>query len=320
MSEKREYELLLRSYLLGDLNSDDQQRIEQYLMMDAAALDEMGCLENDLIDDYLEGALSGNEKKRFEDIFLAAPERMRMLRFAQVLKRYIARQKTKQKSRSLWKKFLPPAEYSGNPGLKWSLAACLLVLLAGGSLAALQIARLQKALDQAMSANPPGQLVELQKRNNELASALHREQIRVNQLQQSAAELKSQEPQMQAKNQTGRLQSAVISIALAPGLLRDMDGIHKIRIPEQTNLVQFDLKMESQNHHRYQAILRRVGEDPLWTQISPRMQSGTEPQYFRFIMPAHLLKPGDFVLKLSGIPHSGDFEDIGSYHFRIIGE
>jgi hypothetical protein len=320
MSEKRESERLLRSYLLGDLNSEEQQRIEQSLMTDAAAMDALGCLENELIDDYLEGTLSEHEKKRFEDIFLAAPERMRMLQFAQILKRYIARQKTEEKSRSFWKKFLPAIRHSSNPGLTWSLAACILLLLVGSSLAALHIARLQKALDQAMSANPSMQIVELQKRNNELASALHREQIRVNQQQQPAAELESNEPQIQATRRTGQAQSTVISIVLAPGLLRDTDGIHKIRIPKQTNLVQFDLKMEPQNYARYQATLQRVGEHPLWTQISPNVQSGTEPQFFRLIMPAHLLKPGDFVLKLSGIPNGGELEEIGSYYFRIIGK
>ncbi len=87
MNANLEHELPLRPYLLGDLNSDEQQRLEQRLMIDSAAYEELNCVEDELIDDYLEGALSGNEKQKFENYFLSAPERRQKLDFASALKR-----------------------------------------------------------------------------------------------------------------------------------------------------------------------------------------------------------------------------------------
>jgi hypothetical protein len=319
MSEKLEHELNLRSYLLGDLNSDEQQRIEQNLLTESAAFDELGCAETDLIDDYLEGTLSDREKERFENHFRVAPERRQQVRFAQALKRYIAEHKNKEKSRSSREESQPVRWYPGNPVLKWALAACLLFLVVGGSLAALHIARLHKALDQATSGNPQQQFLELQKRNGELASALQREQARSSRLQQSAPNSKN-EVQARTSPLPGQIQSSVLAVALAPGLLRDMGGVQKIQIPEGTNLIQFDLKMEPLDYPRYQVTLQRVGEDKFWTQISPKSQSLKEGTFFRLILPAHLLKPGDFVLKLSGSLDAGNPEDVGNYYFRIAGK
>src|SRR5262249_22755091 len=44
--------------------------------------------EDELIDDYLQGMLSRQEKKRFEKIFLVLPERREKLDFARTLRQY----------------------------------------------------------------------------------------------------------------------------------------------------------------------------------------------------------------------------------------
>ena len=88
----------LKSYLLGDLNPDEQQRLEQHLMADSDAFEYLCCIEDELIEDYLEGVLSGRDREKFENFFLAAPERKQKLSFAKSLKRYVSEHKPKQSS------------------------------------------------------------------------------------------------------------------------------------------------------------------------------------------------------------------------------
>jgi hypothetical protein len=38
----------------------------------------------------------------------------------------------------------------------------------------------------------------------------------------------------------------------------------------------------------------------------------------QLILPAELLVPGDYVVNLSGMTESGNFEDIGKYYFRVV--
>lgn len=80
----------LRKYLLGVLNEAEQQAIEERLMADGASFDLLHIAEDELIDDYLEsGALSTDERGRFENFFIATPDRRRKLNFAMALRGYL---------------------------------------------------------------------------------------------------------------------------------------------------------------------------------------------------------------------------------------
>lgn len=313
-----ENDLPLKPYLLGDLNPDDQQRMEQRLMMDSAAFEELSWIEDELIDDYMEGALSGREKEKFENFFLSAPERRQKLSFAKALKRYATAHSLKENPWPIWRNFRQAFWHPPNPVLRWALAASLLLMIAGGSWSVLQISRLQKALEQAGTGESQKQFLEMKDQNSELTLALQREQARNKLLEQEATNLKSGEKRGLASLLPGQLQSTLIAVALTPGQLRDLGGSQKINIPVGTDLAQFDLKMEPQDYPQYQATLQRVDDGKIWTQISPRTKSGVQDQFLRLIVPANALRPGDHVLKLSGITAAGDFEDIGNYYFRII--
>ena len=318
MSAWLDNEVHLRSYLWGDLNSDERQRIEERLMTNSATFEELLRVEDELIDSYLEGGLSEPEKEKFENFFLSAPERQQQLAFARALKRYIAEHTLGAPLQSRWKRFWRSALHPQHSLLKWSFVASILLLIAGSLWSAMQISKLRTALEQAGSGDPQNQVMELQNRNSELASALQREQSRVKLLEQSSANLKSNDGRSASSLLEGQLKSTLISVTLAPGLLRDMGGMPKIRVPAGTNLVQFDMKLEPQDYTRYQGTLQRVDGDKLWTQISPGIKAGMEGQFFRLILPAHLFQPGDFIVMLSGIPAAGDPEDVGNYYFRII--
>ncbi len=312
MSAELENELHLRSYLLGYSTSDEQQLLEQHLMTDAAAFEELLRTEEELIDSYLEGTLSEDENEKFETFFLSAPERQQQLAFARALKRYIAEHRPKKNSRFPWRISWLASAYPRNSMLKWALAASLLLLIVGGAWSILQITQLRRALDRAESGGSHKQLMELQKQNADLALALQQEQAHLKTLESAAAN-QSIPPLRQ-----GQSQPTLIVMTLSPGLLRDMGGLQKMQIPSGTHLVQIDLKMEPEVYPRYEATLRRVDEDRLWTQISPGASSSTDNPFFRLLVPANMLQPGDFVLKLRGIPAAGEIEDLASYYFRIL--
>lgn len=89
-----------RSYLLGELSTDDTRRFELAVMEDAAAGDRLLAAEDDLIDDYLEGALNPVERQRFEAVFMAAPLRAEKVRFAKELSAHAAARRASAAPRS----------------------------------------------------------------------------------------------------------------------------------------------------------------------------------------------------------------------------
>jgi CHAT domain-containing protein/tetratricopeptide (TPR) repeat protein len=89
MSQDAHDEEHLRQYLLGELNEAEQQVLEGRLMAESTLFDLLPVAEDELVDDYLGGALSASEHAKFESFFISTPERRRKVSFAMALRRYV---------------------------------------------------------------------------------------------------------------------------------------------------------------------------------------------------------------------------------------
>ncbi len=79
----------LRSYLLGTLEADGRVALEEKILCEPDVYEELLIVEEDLIDQYVAGGLSGAERDQFETHFLITAERQKNLRFGKLLKRYL---------------------------------------------------------------------------------------------------------------------------------------------------------------------------------------------------------------------------------------
>jgi hypothetical protein len=92
---------VLRSYLLGTLETAPRAELEERILCDPAAYEEISLLEEELIDQYVAGGLSKGERHHFETNFLITEERQKKLRFGQLLKRYLSSQAVPAHSRKV---------------------------------------------------------------------------------------------------------------------------------------------------------------------------------------------------------------------------
>ena len=79
----------IRQYLLGQLPTEESSQIEERLFTDGAFYEELLIAEDELVDDYLAGELSGSDRERCETHFLLTPERQQKIRFALAFKEYV---------------------------------------------------------------------------------------------------------------------------------------------------------------------------------------------------------------------------------------
>lgn len=79
----------MKNYLLGTLEADRRTALEERILVDPAVYEELLVIEEELIEQYVTGCLSNEEKHQFETHFLITAERQKRLRFGQLLKRYI---------------------------------------------------------------------------------------------------------------------------------------------------------------------------------------------------------------------------------------
>lgn len=89
MNQTSDEQALLRRYLLRHLDEAEQEQIEERLLTDKEFGRRVHFAQDDLIDDYVAGELSAEESESFRKYFLTTPERVRKLRFASALDRYV---------------------------------------------------------------------------------------------------------------------------------------------------------------------------------------------------------------------------------------
>ena len=88
MGEVTTEDLRMRRFLLGELDERDREELEQRVLTEAGIRDKLLMAEDDLIEEYLEGFLKGEEREKFLRQFLSIPHQRDKLRIAKSLRRF----------------------------------------------------------------------------------------------------------------------------------------------------------------------------------------------------------------------------------------
>lgn len=81
----------IREYLLGRLDSDPElvESIDEKILMDPEFSISVEVIEDEIIEEYLEGSLNSEDRRAVERHFLRPPERQRKLKTARLFSRYL---------------------------------------------------------------------------------------------------------------------------------------------------------------------------------------------------------------------------------------
>jgi hypothetical protein len=293
-----EDQILLRRYLLGELDDDAQRLVEERLFTSQEYFDEMLMGEDELIDGYVRGSLSPGEVEAFKSHFLLTPERRVKLRFALSLKRYVAASgaeasaapeavETADASASaegdgLWARLkaflrgLRPAVYA-------PLAAALLLLVAYGS----------------------WQLV-VGRRQQQGRAALEAELAELN-----------RPPRGTEADPAASPPAGVAVFTLSPGLVRGAGDSREVAPAEGARVVQLRLDLPSDDFQSYQAVLQTGADEPGLTVKDLRARGEASYRFVILNLPARLLADGEYRLALKGSAEGVAAEEVAAYHFRV---
>ena len=79
-------EAAIRQYLLGETSEEETQAVERAYFANEDALDEVGAVESDLLEDYLAGRLPASSRAKFETHYLRVPEHRHRLAMVRALR------------------------------------------------------------------------------------------------------------------------------------------------------------------------------------------------------------------------------------------
>ena len=309
--------LELERYLLGLLPDQDAERLDEMSISDDDVAGRLRVVENDLVDAYVRGTLSGEKLERFESFYLSSERRRQKVRFARTFLRAVDRKAdpadTDTGSRSVRG---PAAERDGallggapsyasiatSPAkTAWRLcaAAALLLVVCGALL--YQDVRLRSGLNEAQRVSAL-----LSDRARDL------EQQLVSQRAAGTRDVKEVE-----SPRASRTLPAVASVLLPQ--MRGVGPIVILAVPQEVGQVALELRLESNDFPRYQAALRDPGTNHIvWRSDKITARSADNVPTVSLTVPASALKAQHYSIELDGLPAAGGTEVAGSYTFQVV--
>jgi hypothetical protein len=114
----------IKKYLLGLLTGAELETLERSLLTDDQLFEEVQIAEDELVDDYLNGELSPDERDLFEKHFLVDPESRNKMRLGRALDKHLSALPLKPSEKTLFRLF--PFKHRAAP---YAIAAALLIII-----------------------------------------------------------------------------------------------------------------------------------------------------------------------------------------------
>jgi hypothetical protein len=316
-------------YLLGAVPDAEAERLDELSVVDDEFANVLSAAENDLVDSYVRGELSGEILKRFNEHYLASPRRRQKVRFAQSLAAFgnepalgvaaaaiepaaavQAGGQGESPGTPWWRALLAPR-------LEWGFAALAVFFIVIGGYLVKENHRLSIRIEQEQAARA---------RLEETARSVERELAQHNSLDADAArELGQMREQIQMMEHEAALHAespsplaGKVAVFTLTAPLRNLGRPPAITIPPGTDFVVLDLEREAEDLEGYQALIKdpATGE-VIWQsgKLKPATKNGKKLVALR--LPARKLKPQNYAIDLSGLFPDGSREIVGTYPLRV---
>jgi hypothetical protein len=265
--------------------------------------------ENTLVDEYARGALSPEVRKRFEEYYLAHPQRRERAKFADALAAKVGpTQPSGISSETFWRRLWAPV---GRQRLAWASSFALVVVAAIAVWYFLETRRLRHEFAHAESRRAAQQ-----QRERELQQQLSNEQQRSTQL---AEELARQQADSQVPPPSPETSPAFASLVLTIAGTRsgNLSTPSILRISPETGQVRIQLNLREAEYSFYSAGLTDAGGQEIFSWRRLTAKPTRQGSRLTLVMPANKLTKGDYILTLKGAEQSGETEDISKSLFRV---
>jgi hypothetical protein len=277
MKEEAVTDALLRQFLLGQVDDDERQRIERLFITDSLTRERVLAVEEDLLEDYLEGSLTALERDSFLSVYGATPIQQRKLRIAETIKQW-ARTETNgdqpRVSTSIWSR------------LRSRLSLKPVVVIPIAVTASIAIIFVAVWLNSSMQRN-----------RHRLA------------IEQEVARLNTPPNSRQIAAQVSRTLS---SVSVRGGGESELTKSPDLQVVELRLLL-----FQGEEYSKYRAVLHRVGEEQAIVTTPDLQAENEGGKVVRVKLPAGILTRGTYQIELNGIAADGAVNPVAEYVFTV---
>lgn len=281
MSILSEEEVLLRNYLLGDLDEASREQVEQRLLSDDDFAERLSEAEGALIDDYVFDAMPEGERKSFDENFVIDETRRKRILFARAVEVYVGGDKHPEPptdddlspATPFWKNPLPFIKSHKTATGVFALIL-LLVILSPVLLPRLRRTFADRRLAEVNRRSASGSVTNL----------------------------------------------LAFELDLQDSLLRDDGVTRRAVLANNIKLLTLKLAPPEKSYDSYDALVVTAEEKELYAVDGLTTQTNAGVDTIPLNIPADFLPTGDYQIQLRGKAADGSPVEAGRYKFRIIHE
>ncbi len=297
---------LLVRYILGKASPEECRELEAEYPGNAELFEEMVAAENDLIDAYVGGQLSGTDRVRFEKHFLVTSERRQRVEFAEALLDQIAAEDAgiEKKTKGL-RAFLPAALNRWPTRMQFGLAALLLAMVAWSSWVTTQNTHLRREIDKLRTS-----AAELQGKEREL-----QQQLEALSRKDKPGREHDEQEQVATTHPAGPSSLAVL--ILHAEIPRSSGTQNILVLSSGTRLVRLRMEMEERENLSFGASLENANGGIILQRENLTVRVKQHGTTVDLPLPAKILKIGDYVVNLTATLPTGTTETVNSYTLHV---
>lgn len=288
MAEVTTEDLQMRQFLLGELGEKERGELEQRVLAEAGLRDKLLMAEDDLIEEYLEGSLKGEQREKFLRQFLSIPHQRNKLTIAKSLRRFARNEANIEpvpaEARRLDTVSINPLDTVQSKPQVLPLRRKLLmyapiaaVVLVAVTIGAVWYAKYRRSETQRQ--------------------AIERELAQVN---------ASLEPILPADQ---------ISTLIVP--LTSNANVTSIPSTFKGPILELWLLPKTKQTERYNALLQKVDSHDQFQISNLHLQDRAGGKAVRLRIPTRLLTPGVYRVQLNGLSTDGRVAETDGYSFKI---
>jgi hypothetical protein len=270
----------IRRYLLRRLDEEGRRRFEERFVTDSEFREVALVVEDELIEDYLAELLTAEEREEFASHYLSTSPQFEELKLSRALREYA--------TQGAAERTLDDADASAARGRhriinllfgKGQVPVLVVVFLFLIALGVWwSLAGRRRWGDQQAAVSAEVTLLNRQPLGNE----------------------------------------SVLTVTLTSVISRDPHQGQKLLIPSSINIAQFLLSLPGQQYQSYDITLRINDGPEVFTVSGLHAEDDGGNRLVKLRMPARLLTPEDYVLKVRGVNIAGQSEDVAEYFFRVV--
>ena len=284
----------LRDYLLGQLSEPDTERLDELSIVDDVCAERIRAVEFDLVDAFARGELRGEALEHFRSRYLATPKGREAIRFAEALQS-LDEKPGRGTSSEVGRGPATLVRETWRWRERLALAAAVVMLATASVWLVLDNRTLR------------GRVTSVESSRDELVRDRQRREAEARQ----AAEA--------APPSDDRVSSppTVAMLVLAPQL-RSARQLPMVALIDGAKELPVRLDLEPVDYPSYTAsLVASSGDRELWRadRLIARTIRGRQTIDLR--LPATVLSPQDYLIRVSGVPARGASEIVGEYRFSV---